>query len=41
MSNSEQLDIFNLADANNITTHQAAFTMAQKRIDDTKNALNK
>ncbi|WP_322550091.1 Glu/Leu/Phe/Val dehydrogenase dimerization domain-containing protein [Flavobacterium psychraquaticum] len=35
------LDIFNLADANNITTHQAAFTMAQKRIDDTKNALNK
>lgn len=35
------LDIFNLADANNITTHQAAFTMAQKRIDDTKNGLNK
>lgn len=35
------LDIFNLADTNNITTHQAAFTMAQKRIDDTKNGLNK
>ena len=35
------LDIFNLADSNNITTHQAAFTMAQKRIDDTKIGLNK
>jgi len=35
------LEIFKFADDNNITTHQAAFSMAQKRIDDTKNGLNK
>jgi len=35
------LEIFKLADDNNITTHQAAFSMAQKRIDDAKNALKK
>jgi leucine dehydrogenase len=35
------LEIFKLADDKNITTHQAAFSMAQKRIDDAKNALKK
>jgi leucine dehydrogenase len=30
------LDIFNLAASNNITTHQAALSIAQKRIDDRK-----
>jgi leucine dehydrogenase len=35
------LEIFKFADDNNITTHQAAFSMAQKRIDDAKNELKK
>lgn len=35
------LEIFKYADDNNITTHQAAFSMAQKRIDDAKNELKK
>lgn len=35
------LEIFKFADDNNITTHQAAFSVAQKRIDDAKNALKK
>ncbi|MCL9769982.1 leucine dehydrogenase [Flavobacterium sp. HXWNR69] len=35
------LEIFKYADDNNITTHQAAFSMAQKRIDDAKNEQNK
>ena len=30
------LEIFKFADDNNITTHQAAFSIAQKRIDDRK-----
>jgi leucine dehydrogenase len=35
------LEIFKFADDNNITTHQAAFSVAQKRIDDAKNELKK
>lgn len=35
------LEIFKFADDNNITTHQAAFSVAQKRIDDAKNELMK
>ena len=35
------LEIFKFADDNNITTHQAAFSIAQKRIDDAKNELKK
>jgi leucine dehydrogenase len=35
------LEIFKFADDNNITTHQAAFSMAQKRIDDAKNEVKK
>jgi leucine dehydrogenase len=35
------LEIFKFADDTNITTHQAAFSMAQKRIDDAKNNQNK
>ena len=35
------LEIFKYADDNNITSHQAAFSMAQKRIDDAKNELKK
>lgn len=35
------LEIFTYAETKNITTHQAAFLMAQKRIDDAKNELNK
>ena len=35
------LEILKFADDNNITTHQAAFSMAQKRIDDAKNELKK
>lgn len=33
------LEIFNFADSNNITTHQAAFSIAQKRIDDKKASM--
>jgi leucine dehydrogenase len=35
------LEIFDFADKNNITTHQAALSIAQKRIDDRKNELQK
>jgi leucine dehydrogenase len=35
------LEIFKFADDNNITTHQAAFSVAQKRINDAKNELKK
>ena len=33
------LEIFKFADDNNITTHQAAFSIAQKRIDNRKNEI--
>lgn len=33
------MDIFNLSDVQNITTHQAALNIAQKRIDDRKKEL--
>jgi leucine dehydrogenase len=33
------MDIFTLSDAQNITTHQAALNIAQKRIDDRKKEL--
>jgi leucine dehydrogenase len=35
------LEIFKFAESNNITTHQAAMSIAQKRIDDRKNELRK
>jgi leucine dehydrogenase len=35
------LEIFKFAETNNITTHQAAMSIAQKRIDDRKNELRK
>ncbi|MFD2892657.1 Glu/Leu/Phe/Val dehydrogenase dimerization domain-containing protein [Flavobacterium chuncheonense] len=35
------LEIFDFADKNSITTHQAALSIAQKRIDDRKNELQK
>ena len=35
------LEIFKFAETNNITPHQAAMSMAQKRIDDRKNELRK
>ncbi|NBL64328.1 leucine dehydrogenase [Flavobacterium sp. NST-5] len=35
------LEIFNFADVNNVTTHQAALSIAQKRIDDRKKELAK
>lgn len=35
------LEIFNFADINNVTTHQAALSIAQKRIDDRKNEMAK
>ena len=35
------LEIFKFAETNNITTHQAAMSSAQKRIDDRKNELRK
>ncbi len=35
------LEIFNFADINNVTTHQAALSIAQKRIDDRKKELVK
>jgi len=34
------LEIFNFSDTNNITTHQAALSIAQKRIDDRKKELD-
>jgi leucine dehydrogenase len=34
------LEIFKFADDNDITTHQAAFSIAQKRIDDAKKLAN-
>jgi leucine dehydrogenase len=35
------IEIFKFAESNNITTHQAAMSIAQKRIDDRKNELRK
>jgi leucine dehydrogenase len=35
------MEIFKFAEQQNITTHQAAMSMAQKRIDDRKNELRK
>ena len=35
------LDIFNLSENENITTHRAAFNIAQSRIDARKNEKNK
>jgi leucine dehydrogenase len=35
------MEIFKFAEQHNITTHQAAMSMAQKRIDDRKNELRK
>ena len=35
------LEIFKFAETNNITSHQAAMSIAQKRIDDRKNELRK
>jgi leucine dehydrogenase len=35
------LEIFKFAETNNITPHQAAMSMAQKRIEDRKNELRK